>query len=243
MECGLASRLFRDNSNSMLTGVVTALDGSHVRYESSVFLSNEKQYYNRKGYKSLLMIASCDSTTRFNFFATGWPGCTHDSPATNDSGFYAIIHDLFPEGFFAIADSAFTLSTRLMTPVRMQRNRTDEQLRYNLNLSRARVIIERAFGLLKGRWRCLQKLHCELAYAGRYMTMCALLHNLCLEKKDICEDMMWDTLEIEEGRRGQDYDENAVHPDDLQFLPAQGHNYRDSDASQMRQHIIDELFS
>ena len=47
-----------------------------------------------------------------------------------------------------LADEAFKQTPTL----------TESQLRFNRALSQARVVIEQAFGILKGRWRCLYKL-------------------------------------------------------------------------------------
>jgi len=51
---------------------------------------------------------------------------------------------------------------------------------FNYRLSRARIVIENAFGRLKGRWRCLLKRNdTNLHYLPNVIAACATLHNMC----------------------------------------------------------------
>ena len=59
----------------------------------------------------------------------------------------------------------------LITPYRDNGHLTRQQRRFNTVLSSLRQKVERAIGLLKGRWRCnilardnVGTLHCEYAY-------------------------------------------------------------------------------
>ena len=55
-----------------------------------------------------------------------------------------------------------------------------EQLAYNNKTSRARVVVENAFGRLKGRWRCLMKRnYCKMDKITFQVASCCILHNLC----------------------------------------------------------------
>lgn len=54
-----------------------------------------------------------------------------------------------------VADPAYKLTTWCMEPFPQTKAMTDSQRDFNKPLSSARVVIEQAFGLLKGRWRCL----------------------------------------------------------------------------------------
>ena len=44
-----------------------------------------------------------------------------------------------------------------MKPFKQTPTLTESQLHFNRALGQARVVIEQAFGILKGRWRCLYK--------------------------------------------------------------------------------------
>ena len=44
-----------------------------------------------------------------------------------------------------------------MKPFKQTATLTEEQVHYNKALSQARVVVEQAYGILKGRWRNLLK--------------------------------------------------------------------------------------
>ncbi len=209
-------------------------------------MANERSYYNRKKYRSIVAIAVCDALLRFRFLDSSCAGSTHDSTATDQCGLYQIVFDFLPPGFFLVADAAFAISTRIMTPFR--RNAlvdSEPRRRFNLHLSRARVTVERAFGLLKGRWRCLRCLRCDLMNSGRYIACCMVLHNLCIDRQDVCADEFFDSIEEEERRARDepDVDEDAIHPADVMDLPAAGYVLRSTDGSEMRSRLVRDLLS
>ena len=56
-------------------------------------------------------------------------------------------------------------------------------------LSRARVTVERAFGILKSRWRVLQKrFDSSLEFAIKCAVACIVLHNICVDQNDLWDD-------------------------------------------------------
>jgi len=57
-----------------------------------------------------------------------------------------------------VGDSAYPLEVKLMVPYRDNGHLTEEQKAFNLKLSGSRCAIERAFGLLKGKFRRLKYL-------------------------------------------------------------------------------------
>lgn len=58
--------------------------------------------------------------------------------------------------YYVVGDEAFPLRTFLLKPY-PQRSLTDEQRIFNYRLSRARRVVENAFGLLAARFRVLQR--------------------------------------------------------------------------------------
>ena len=66
--------------------------------------------------------------------------------------------------------------------------------RFNYNLSRARIVVEHAFGRLKGMWRCLMKrLDHQLDHVTNVIAACVVLHNICKLMGDECQEEWIDT--------------------------------------------------
>lgn len=61
---------------------------------------------------------------------------------------------------------------------------TAAQQRFNYRLSKARVIIERAFGKLKSRWRLLKQLEGPTNRVPQTIITCGILHNICIHMDD-----------------------------------------------------------
>uniref|UniRef100_A0A3Q3EJ22 DDE Tnp4 domain-containing protein n=1 Tax=Labrus bergylta TaxID=56723 RepID=A0A3Q3EJ22_9LABR len=83
-------------------------------------------------------------------------------------------------GHYIVGDAAYPLTSWLMKPFQDNGHLTRQQQLYNHKTSKARVVVENAFGRLKGRWRCLQKRNdCSLDRVKSMVITCCVLHNLC----------------------------------------------------------------
>lgn len=79
-----------------------------------------------------------------------------------------------------LGDSAYPFLPWLMKPFPEGRGITPEQIQFNQGLSQARITVERAFGRLKGRWRCLLKRNnTHITFISRIIMACCVLHNCC----------------------------------------------------------------
>ena len=75
-----------------------------------------------------------------------------------------------------------------MVPYRDNGHLTRQQIRFNEALSSQRQVIERAIGLLKGRWRKLQHLNLlSVTHMTIYVMAACVLHNFCLNNDDLDE--------------------------------------------------------
>jgi len=243
-ECSEASSQFCRLTDTELQGIIGSLDGTHIRWEPVEYMANDREYYNRKKYRSVVAIATCDSLLRFNFLSVGFPGSTHDSPAEQATSLRSQLARC-PDGYFVIADSAFSISTRVLTPFRVYGRLSRPQKAYNYHLSTARVTIERAFGLLKGRWRSLRHLKCDLVNVPRFVTVAALLHNLCVSNGDICNEEFYDELELEENsqsyQQSAQFNHNIPHPANVQVLPLRNANVPHGQAA--RDYLVNNVFT
>ena len=67
-----------------------------------------------------------------------------------------------------------------MKPFSESESLTEQQKCFNYHLSRARIVVENAFGRLKARWRRLMKQNdMHLSNVPKVITACCILHNIC----------------------------------------------------------------
>lgn len=176
-----------------IDGVLGAIDGSHI----PIKCPNEHpiDYVNRKGFHSIILQAVCDSSMMFTDVYVGWPGSVHDARVFRNSPLCNMIQqqpdDVFPSSTFLLGDAAYELIPQLITPFKDTGSLTREQIHYNFCHSSTRMAIERAFGLLKGRFRRLTFLdvvcpskQTKVVIAG------AILHNMCLLSNETYEDFL-----------------------------------------------------
>lgn len=88
-----------------------------------------------------------------------------------------------PDGLL-LGDSAHSLRPWLLTPV-LHLGTPSEGMCYNDSHTRTRNTIERAFGVLKSRFRCIDSSGGTLLYtpkkACKIAVATAVLHNMCIE--------------------------------------------------------------
>eukprot|EP01018_Ginkgo_biloba_P005772 Gb_14975 [translate_table: standard] len=89
-----------------------------------------------------------------------------------------------------IGDSAYPISHSLLNPYK--NNNSQLQTIFDRFLSRGRVKIENAFGLLKGRWRILRDIGVELDKVPRFVVACRVLHNFLQMNGEVEPDIQID---------------------------------------------------
>ena len=187
-------RLF--TNKSPFPQVVGAIDGSHIALKT-VPVNERIEYFNRKQYYSIVIQGVADASFKFLDVSTGYPGSIHDARILRLSKLQREIDQgtwlNTPSkriggsevGPLLVGDSAYPLSVWLMKPFKQTPTLTESQLRFNRALSQARVVIEQAFGILKGRWRCLYKLLEEkTSRVPTTIMACCVLHNICIDVGD-----------------------------------------------------------
>nr|XP_061797549.1 putative nuclease HARBI1 [Nerophis lumbriciformis] len=168
--------------------VVGAIDCSQIRIKPPA--RHRIDYLNYKGYYSVNMQAICDSNGRFLDIFVGYPGSVHDSRVMKNSTCYKA-RRYPPPGYILLGDGGYPcLETPicLMTPYKEPVN-GPVQGRYNFHHAKGHSIIERAFGVMKTRWRCtlFKALEVRPVFAPQVIASCAFLHNVCLDNGDLLE--------------------------------------------------------
>lgn len=176
---------------SELQGVIGALDGSHIQIKAPV--NHAPAYFNRKKFHSLVLLAVCDANLCFTYAWTGNPGSTHDATVLRSSDLFSQAENLIPPGSYVLGDSAFPLTQWLITPFRDFGNLNRPQRHFNTTHAKARVPIERAFGLLKSRFRRLLRFDAaDMSIMVDTILSACILHNICRKDGDDAWDDMVD---------------------------------------------------
>lgn len=143
---------------------IGALDGKHIAIQQPP--NSGSEFFNYKHFFSVLLLALVDANYRFLYVDVGAPGRAGDAgvfaasslkqalerntlnlpPAKTIEGIPC------PVNYHIVGDDAFPLSKNIMKPY-PQRNLDRAKRIFNYRLSRARRVVENAFGILANRFR------------------------------------------------------------------------------------------
>ncbi|CAM4672765.1 unnamed protein product [Caretta caretta] len=170
------------------------------------------QYINRKGYFSMVLQALVDHKARFTNINMGWPGTVHDACVFRNSGLFKRLQNgiYFPDRKITVGDvempivilgdPAYPLMPWLMKPYTGTLDRSKEL--FNYRLSNRRMVVECAFGCLKGCWRSLlTRSDLSKTSIPIVIAACCVLHNLCESKGE----MFMAGWEVEANRVAAEY--------------------------------------
>ena len=192
-----------------------AVDGKHVAMKRP--RGGGSYYFNYKRYHSIVLMAVADAEYRFLYVDVGaeggagdggtWYRCSlanaleggraclpPDAPLPNDDE---------PIPYHFVADDAFAMKSWLLKPFSHQSQDRVERI-FSYRLSRARRVVENAFGLLQMRWRIFGTTLQQDVRVVRKIVMCGIvLHNLALKHYPIHRndvDHEGQDYEMEDGR-------------------------------------------
>ena len=125
-----------------------------------------------------------------------------------------------------LSDSAFPSTMWQIKPFPSRQNLLQHQTDFNKHLSSARVIVERAFDVLKGRFRILMKrMDVDLDNLVKTIITCCVLHNICQKRRDlyIGNDKFLENVLINERllRGGHNNNQNCPDADALREVLAE----------------------
>ena len=179
-----------------------AIDGKHVRIKKPA--KSGSAYFNYKKYFSKVLFAICGADYKFLYCEVGANGACGDATLWNLSTFHRhIIKDKLnippderlpgaaPNSrkvpFFFISDDALAIAPYLQKPYsrRQQQPLTVSQRVFNYRISRARRVVEAAFGILAQRFQCLLRglTQTNVDTMDSVILACVYLHNLLITRK------------------------------------------------------------
>lgn len=146
---------------------LSALDGKHVAFRTKKV--DGSFYFNYIQFHSLILMTLVDADYNFLYVDVGCNGRTSDGGVYNKSSLCRAVEGnllnfrkdaISPKSttkiaYVIVADDAFRLSNRMMKPTGQRANEAEKV--FNYRLSRARRVVENAFGILCNRFQILQK--------------------------------------------------------------------------------------
>jgi hypothetical protein len=135
-----------------------------------------------------------------------------------------------------LGDGAYPISEFMMTPFRFP-GASAIKNRYNTAFSATRVLIENAFGLLKGRWGQLRYLRfLSVEKISLFIKACCVLHNICIDRRD-----HWESDDEDEEEENSDTDDEELLNPVLPVIPRLSNRAKRLLGEQKRNRISNNL--
>ena len=181
-------RTFRERTN--FPHCLGSIDGKHVILQAP--FNSGSEYYNYKGTFSIVLLAIVDVEFNFILVNVGCQGRISDGGVFQNTSFYKklINNELgFPQEsrlpgqdkpmpYVLVADDAFPLLNTILKPFSGHQLKGSTQRLFNYRVSRARIVVENAFGILASVFRVLQKpMLLQEQNAISVVLACTYLHN------------------------------------------------------------------
>ncbi|XP_046849411.1 protein ALP1-like [Xenia sp. Carnegie-2017] len=173
-----------------------SIDGKHI------LIHGGSEYFNYKQRESIVLMAVVDASYKFITIDVGKSGSNSDGGIWESSGFGRALENgrvnlPFPAPlsriesgealpYMFVGDEAFPLRPYLMRPFPGRSLDNDSRQIFNYRLSRARRVVENAFGIMSHRWRILFKpIIAEPSKAISLVKAICVLHNFLRVKNDL----------------------------------------------------------
>jgi len=147
----------------------------------------------------------CTQNLLFTSVFVGNAGSVHDARVFRISPVARYFENpefYFPNDSHIVGDAAYGIHSNMMVPFKDNGHLSRRQKNFNFCHSSARIAIERAFGIWKGRWRsildCLPMV--TLEKIPEYLVATTVLHNICILNKDLLDIDVVPNQHIQRGR-------------------------------------------
>lgn len=178
---------------------IGAIDGKHILLFAPPHSGS--LYFNYKKTFSVVLLAVVDAEYRFRLVHIGEYGRSSDGGVFAGSAIGKALdakklevpddqqlpgaEHLGKMPFTIVGDAAFPLKTYLMRPY-PGRDLSTQQRVFNYRLSRARNVVENAFGILSSRWRILHsRINIHPDKINSLILSACLLHNFLLKPMEV----------------------------------------------------------
>nr|XP_054931574.1 putative nuclease HARBI1 [Dermacentor andersoni] len=129
----------------------------------------------------------CNAKLRILVVDPRFPGSCHDSWVWQHNLLRASLAAQLQPGKYLLGDSGYPLEPWLLVPLPGSHAGTTSEGHYNREHASMRNVVERCIGVLKSKFRCLQRFK-TLLYspdrAARIIYACVALHNIALDAGD-----------------------------------------------------------
>lgn len=156
-----------------------ALDGKHVSIRCPP--QSGSLYYNYKKHFSIILFALVDAHYNFLYIDVGTNGRANDACVFGKSTLEQALQSNslnLPARAVMLGDDAFPLRTNLLKPYSRCGPLNHTQQVFNYRLSRARRVVENAFGILVAKFRIFEKpIPLAVETTELVVKTCCVLHN------------------------------------------------------------------
>ena len=220
-------------SKQCMPNYIGAIDGSHIYIASPSNTIVVSDHRNRNKLFSILLQGVVDSKCYFTSINTGPPGSLHDSAHFKSTELYRKVEEGTMGGFhddpliwpsrlpfppYIVANRGYPLLSWCITPFKMGPMGlplSNEEAWFNRKHSSTRMSVERAFGILKARFKEIgTKTSMKLDFLPTVVHRCCVLHNILLASKDrTLEQILIDCnlLPMDAIPTRQKWENNAFH--------------------------------
>lgn len=201
-----------------MPGCIMYVDGTEINLAERP-VTDPDSYLSRKQRYSLKAQVICDWKLRIRHLVLGYPGSVHDSRIFNNCPLSLMPTVFFSGDEYILGDSAYKLSTTVITPYRV--NSTSEgsassRNTFNKELGKYRVRIENCIGLLKERFYSLKELKIrikekeDIEFACNWILVCGILHNIIQNIGDESDFIEVPEIEKNISKQAEDIYKGAV---------------------------------
>ncbi|XP_046977381.1 putative nuclease HARBI1 [Vanessa cardui] len=174
---------------------VGAIDGKHIAIEKPSGSGSE--FHNYKKFFSVVLLGVVNANYEFIYVNTGTNGSVSDGGVLKTTNLYTKLMsgelNLPPPSnlpgtttsapYVFVGDSAFAINRNIMKPYPFKGINHDQRI-FNYRLSRARRVVENAFGILAARFRIFRRnISVDVENVDAIVLACCSLHNYLRKKR------------------------------------------------------------